>query len=58
MRSAFPTALPAAPESAEPASDEPVAEHRGINIHAKQSVDGRDRRQLERLRRRPSAAKG
>jgi hypothetical protein len=27
----------------------PVAEHRGVNVHAKQYVDGRDRRQLERL---------
>jgi hypothetical protein len=39
----------AAPERAEQNPDEPVAEHRGVNIHAKQSVDGRDRRQLERL---------
>lgn len=38
-----------APERAERNPDGPVAEHRGINIHAKQSVDGRDRRQLERL---------
>ena len=29
--------------------EEPVAEVRGINVHAKQLVDGRDRRQLERL---------
>lgn len=29
--------------------DEPVAQVRGINVHAKQLVDGRDRRQLERL---------
>jgi hypothetical protein len=36
-------------QRAEPRSDEPVAEHLGINIHAKQSIDGRDRRQLERL---------
>jgi hypothetical protein len=28
---------------------EPVAEVRGINLHARQRVDGRDRRQLERL---------
>jgi hypothetical protein len=40
---------PAMPERAEQNPDEPVAEHRGINIHAGQSVDGRDRRQLERL---------
>ncbi len=32
-----------------PLADEPVAEVRGINVHAKQVVDGRDRRQLERL---------
>lgn len=38
-----------APERAELEPDEPVADHRGINVHAKQSVDGRDRRQLERL---------
>ncbi len=37
------------PEGAESGPDEPVAEHRGVNVHAKQSVDGRDRRQLERL---------
>jgi len=30
-------------------ADEPVAEVRGVNVHAKQVVDGRDRRQLERL---------
>jgi hypothetical protein len=29
--------------------DEPVAEVRGINVHAKQRVDGRDRAQMERL---------
>jgi len=29
--------------------DEPVAEVRGVNVHAKQKVDGRDRAQLERL---------
>ena len=40
---------PAAPERAEQDPDEPVAEHRGVNVHARQSVDGRDRRQLERL---------
>jgi hypothetical protein len=34
---------------AEQDPDEPVAEHRGVNVHAKQCVDGRDRRQLERL---------
>jgi Putative transposase/Transposase zinc-binding domain len=40
---------PAVPEEAAHDPDEPVAEHRGINVHARQSVDGRDRRQLERL---------
>lgn len=30
-------------------AEEPVAEVRGINVHAKQLVDGRDRKQLERL---------
>jgi hypothetical protein len=29
--------------------DQPVAEVRGVNVHAKQVVDGRDRPQLERL---------
>jgi hypothetical protein len=33
--------------AAEP--DEPVAEVRGINVHAKQRVDERDRKQFERL---------
>ena len=36
-----------APVSAD--ADEPVAEVRGVNVHAKQLVDGRDRKQLERL---------
>jgi hypothetical protein len=31
--------------------DEPVAEVRGINVYAKQLVDGRDRRRVERLAR-------
>ncbi len=35
------------PEAGAP--DEPVAEVRGVNVHAKQLVDGRDRKQLERL---------
>lgn len=30
-------------------ADPPVAEVRGVNVHAKQVVDGRDRNQLERL---------
>ena len=29
--------------------NDPVAEVRGVNLHARQCVDGRDRRQLERL---------
>src|SRR5437762_13487927 len=36
--------------------DEPVAEVRGINVHAKQRVDGRDRAQLERLCMTPKRA--
>ena len=31
-------------ERAEPGSGEPIAEHRGVNVHAKQCVDGGDRR--------------
>jgi hypothetical protein len=38
-----------APERPESGSDEPVAEHRGVNVHPKQWLDGRDRQQLERL---------
>jgi len=32
-----------------PEFDEPVAEVRGVNVHAKQMIDGRDRARLERL---------
>jgi len=32
-----------------PELDEPVAEVRGVNLHAKQMIDGRDRARLERL---------
>jgi len=39
---------PARPRAAD-ATDEPIAEVRGINIHAAQVVDGRDRRRVERL---------
>jgi hypothetical protein len=39
---------PARPHAAD-ATDEPIAEVRGINIHAVQVVDGRDRRRVERL---------
>jgi len=34
-----------------PEPDEPVAEALGVNVHAQQLVDGRDRKQLERLAR-------
>ena len=34
-----------------PEPDAPVAEALGVNVHAKQLVDGRDRKQLERLAR-------
>src|SRR5690606_7177402 len=39
---------PARPSDAQ-REDEPVAETLGINVYAKQLVDGRDRKQLERL---------
>ena len=39
---------PARPRAAA-ATDQPIAEVRGINIHAAQVVDGRDRRRVERL---------
>lgn len=39
---------PARPRAAD-ATDQPIAEVRGINIHAVQVVDGRDRRRVERL---------
>jgi hypothetical protein len=32
-----------------PVADEPVAEVRGINLYGKHGIDGRDRKQLERL---------
>jgi Putative transposase len=49
LRLVFPPEPP--PRSADigPLADEPVAEVRGINVHAKQVVDGRDRQKLERL---------
>jgi hypothetical protein len=37
-------------------TSDPVAEVRGINVGARQSVNGTDRRQLERLCRRRLAA--
>ncbi|MBE7481597.1 MAG: transposase [Polyangiaceae bacterium] len=39
---------PARPRAVD-ATDQPIAEVRGINIHAVQVVDGRDRRRVERL---------
>jgi hypothetical protein len=39
---------PPRPRAAD-ATDQPIAEVRGINIHAAQVVDGRDRRRVERL---------
>ncbi|MBK9000396.1 MAG: hypothetical protein IPM35_32145 [Myxococcales bacterium] len=39
---------PARPRAAD-ATDEPIAEVRGVNIHAAQVVDGRDRRRVERI---------
>ncbi|MBE7481569.1 MAG: transposase [Polyangiaceae bacterium] len=44
-RLARPTRAPRAVD----ATDQPIAEVRGINIHAVQVVDGRDRRRVERL---------
>ncbi len=39
---------PARPRAAD-ATDQPIAEVRGVNIHAAQVVDGRDRRRVDRL---------
>jgi hypothetical protein len=36
-------------QPSDPRADQPVAEALGVNVYAKQLVDGRDRRQLERL---------
>jgi hypothetical protein len=49
LRLVFAAAPPPRGADTGPLADEPVAEVRGINVHAKQVVDGRDRRQLERL---------
>jgi hypothetical protein len=49
LRLVFPPEPPPRGADTGPLADEPVAEVRGINVHAKQVVDGRDRRQLERL---------
>jgi hypothetical protein len=63
LRLVIPQQTPSAPApstgNADSDADEPVAEVRGINLHAKQAIDGRDRNQLERLCRyitRPSIA--
>ncbi len=48
LRLLVPRELPSGPEP-DPDPHEPVAEVRGVNLHAKQLVDGRDRAQLERL---------
>jgi hypothetical protein len=45
LTSPEPTARPRAAD----AIDEPIAEVRGINIHAAQAIDGRDRRRVERI---------
>jgi hypothetical protein len=45
--------LNAAPSGKAARDDEP-AEVRGVNVHAKQKVDGRDRAQLERQSPRDS----
>ena len=49
LRLVFPPESPPRGADTGPLADEPVAEVRGINVHARQLVDGRDRRQLERL---------
>jgi hypothetical protein len=52
------TAPPDRPQARD-VTDAPIAEVRGINVHAAQVVDGRDRRRVERLCRyitRPSVA--
>jgi hypothetical protein len=43
------SSAPSPARSVSAADSEPVAEVRGVNVHAKQRVDGRDRKQLERL---------
>ncbi len=43
-----PKSPPARPRASD-ITDQPIAEVRGINIHAAQLVDGRDRRRVERL---------
>ena len=42
------TATPDRPRARD-VTDAPIAEVRGINVHAAQVVDGRDRRRVERL---------
>ena len=48
LRLLLPQEPPALPRASD-ISDQPIAEVRGINIHAAQVVDGRDRRRVERL---------
>ena len=48
LRLVVPEELPQRPRAAD-ATDAPIAEVRGINLHAAQVVDGRDWRQVERL---------
>jgi hypothetical protein len=49
LRLIVPREMAATPSTAAADPDQPVAEVRGVNVHAKQVVDGRDRAQLERL---------
>ncbi|MBK7585056.1 MAG: transposase [Myxococcales bacterium] len=48
LRLVVPAELPERPRAAD-ATDAPIAEVRGINLHAAQVIDGRDRRRVERL---------
>lgn len=48
LRLLLPQEPPARPRASD-ITDQPIAEVRGINIHAAQVVDGRDRRRVERL---------
>ncbi|MCP5043804.1 MAG: hypothetical protein GY944_22475, partial [bacterium] len=48
LRLLLPQEPPARPRASD-ITDQPIAEVRGINIHAAQLLDGRDRRRVERL---------
>ncbi|MBK7583055.1 MAG: transposase [Myxococcales bacterium] len=48
LRLVVPAELPERSRAAD-ATDAPIAEVRGINLHAAQVIDGRDRRRVERL---------